>query len=137
MVGNRSESDQRRDLMWRDRDSTFAEYFRGIPPLGWKLRVFFPSRWARFYANPSGNLPIKGQDEPEEMRRRFEAIESSLFGANASAISLFVPIVRHNGETGRYHPEVMSSLGLKLVDAALVHRSLKERISVFDALATR
>jgi len=65
------------------------------------------------------------------MRRRFEAIESSLFGANASAVSLFVPIVRHNGETGRYHPEVMSSLGLKLVDANITDQEEDEGVT-FD-----
>ena len=108
---------QRLDLMWRNHGSTFHRCFPGIPPLGWKLRSFFPSKWARFYAHPSGDRPITARGEREEMLRRFYAIESSLFVRNDLSVSVFAPVIKYDGEIGRYRPDALSSVGLKLVDA--------------------
>ncbi|SCB23901.1 hypothetical protein GA0061102_1009136 [Rhizobium miluonense] len=51
------------------------------------------------------------------MLRRFDAIGSSLFGTNDLSILVFAPVIKYDGERGRYHPDAMSSVGLKLVDA--------------------
>ncbi len=65
------------------------------------------------------------------MRRRFEAIQSSLLATNGSSVSVFVPIVKYSGETGRCHPEAMSALGLKLVDANMIDYEEDEGVT-FD-----
>lgn len=49
-----------------------------------------------------GAVQITERREKEEVLRRFAALASSLFGTNNLSVAIFAPIIKYDGESGRY-----------------------------------
>ncbi|ENN88424.1 hypothetical protein RHSP_75525 [Rhizobium freirei PRF 81] len=71
---------------------------------------------------------VQSQGRPKE-ERYFDAIGSSLFGAKDLLVSVFVPVIKFNGESGRYRYSSMTSVGSKLVESDIIDEEEEEGVT--------